>query len=169
MLICLIGPVGSGKSYVAARLARALGAVHVRTDEFRVALRKEGKSFSVAPRLASHAQDKALAKGKSVIMDFDAVLPRRQKECRAVGQKYGVPCYFVRVETPENVIVQRARKHRYTSRDFFRNADELLRVYYIRRKLHQKELQTKADFVIHNARPLAPQIRAIAKKIKEGL
>ena len=166
MLICLIGPVGSGKSYVAARLARALGAVHVRTDEFRVALRKEEKSFSVAPRLASRARDRALAEGKSVIMDFDAILPRRQKECRAVARKYGVPCYFVRIETPENVILRRARRHRYTSHDFFRNADDLIRIYYIRRKLHEKELQTKADFVIHNAKPLMPQIRGVVKKIK---
>lgn len=154
---------------MAARLARVLGAVHVRTDEFRIALRKEGKSFSVAPRLASQARDKALAEGKSVIMDFDAVLPQRQKECCAVGQKYGVSCYFVCIETPEEVIIRRARRHRYTSRDFFHNADELLRVYYIRRKLHEKELQTKADFVIHNARPLAPQIRVIVKILKKGL
>ena len=166
MLICLIGPVGSGKSYVAARLARALGAVHVRTDEFRVALRKEEKSFSVAPRLASRARDRALAEGKSVIMDFDAILPRRQKECRAVARKYGTPCYVICIETPEEVIIRRARRHHYTSRDFFRNADELLRVYYIRRKLHHTQLQTKADFVIHNDKPLAPQIKNIIIKLK---
>lgn len=162
-------PCGIRKSYVAARLARALGAVHIRTDEFRMALRKQGKSFSIAPRLAAHARDKALGEGKSVVADFDAVLPQRQKECRVIARKYGMPCYFVRIETPEDVIIRRARKHRYTSRDFFRNADELLRVYYIRRKLHEKQLQTKADFVIHNAHPLAPQIRAMVKKMKGGL
>lgn len=79
LLVALTGPVGSGKTYIARILAKKLGAVHVRTDDLRVTLRKQGKSLSSARRLARKETETALSKGKKVVADFDAVLPKTQK------------------------------------------------------------------------------------------
>ena len=69
LLIAFIGPVGSGKTHVARSIAQKLKAVHIRTDDIRVALRREGKSYSSAPALANRMRREALAQGKSVVSD----------------------------------------------------------------------------------------------------
>ena len=165
LLIGFISPSGSGKTYIAKILAGKLRAVHIRTDDIRVALRRIGESYSSAPMRAGRARDAALAAGKSVVMDFDAVLLKRRQELAAVAKRFGARLFFIRVKTPEHVILARLRRHRYTN-GFFRSAREAIRTYYIRRALHRKQLLPRADFVINNARPSAPQIRRIVDRIK---
>ena len=166
ILIALMGPVGSGKSYIARRLAKKLRAVHVRTDDIRVDLRVKGQPYDTAVRIAADMRDHALESGKSVIADFDAVLPRRQRELAQVAKKYGALFFLIAINTSEKTILTRLRKKRYTKKELFKNANEAIRVYYIRRKLHEKRLQAKANFVINNDKPLTPQIAYIIKKIK---
>lgn len=165
ILFVFIAPVGSGKTHIARILAKKLDAVHVRTDDIRVDLRKQEKRYSRAPRMAREMIHSALEKGESVISDFDAVLPQRRKELCNLAKKYGARCFFIRVKTPEKIIFRRLRKHHYTKDDLFQSAKEATRVYFIRRKLH-KNLKVKPDFVIDNGKLLAPQIKKVAAKIR---
>jgi len=165
-LIAFIGPVGSGKTHIAKILAKKLHAAHIRTDDARVGLRRQGHSYSRAPSIAAHQRDAALAEEKSVIMDFDAILPKRQRELHHVAHRYRTHFFLIRIRIPEKIILRRLRQHRYTSRDLFRNAKEAIRTYFIRKALHKKQPPAKADFVINNARPLAPQIQKIVSRLK---
>ena len=165
LLIALMGPVGSGKSYIATILAKKLHAVHIRTDDIRVELRTQGKTYDAAPRIAADLREQALAEAKSVIADFDAVLPRRKRELAKVAKKYGASFFLVAVNTPEKTILARLRKKRYTKKELFQNADQAIRVYFIRKQLREKGLRATPDFAINNGTPLAPQIQKIIKKI----
>ena len=165
-LIAFIGPVGSGKTYVARVLARKLAAVHIRTDDIRVLLRRRGKSYSRSPEIAKRMTEDALHKGKSAVLDFDAVRYRRRSELKKLARSFGVKAAFIQVKTPEKIILSRLRRHRYTKKDLFRSAGEAVRVYYIRRKFHQKPLRPKPDFVINNARPLGPQLQKVIQKLR---
>ncbi len=166
LLIAFIGPVGSGKTYIARIFARKLGALNVRTDDIRVALGRKGKSYSRAPLIAKRMTEGALAKRRSVILDFDAVRVGRRQELKKEARLFGARVVFIQVDTPEKLILVRLKKHRYTEKDLFKNAEEAIRVYFIRRKFHRRELKNKPDFVINNARPLRPQISKIIRSIK---
>lgn len=166
LLIAFIGPVGSGKTYIARILARKLGALNVRTDDIRVALRRKGKPYSQAPRIAKHMTEEALAKRKSVVLDFDAVRVMKQREYRNFAKHFGAHPVFVKVRTPEKIILRRLRRHRYAKSDLFQSAAEAIRVYLMRRKFHKRKLKSKPDFVINNARPLGPQLRRVIEKLK---
>ena len=165
LLIALMGPVGSGKSYIAKILAKKLHAIHIRTDDIRVKLREQGKAYTAARRIAASVRDQALGRGKSVIADFDAVLPRRQRELASIAKKYGASFFLLVINTPEKIILARLRKKRYTKKELFKNAKEAIRVYFIRKKLHEKGLRATPDFAINNDKPLEPQIERILKKI----
>lgn len=164
-LIAFIGPVGSGKSHIAKILAKKLKSVLIRTDDIRVRLREQKKPYTTAPRIAAHFRDQALERDKSVIMDFDAVLPRRQQQLAAISKHYDASFFLIRIDIPEALILQRLRAKRYTKKELFKNATEAIRVYHIRKRLHERRLQARLDFVINNAKPPAPQIQQIIKKI----
>ena len=165
--MAFMGPVGSGKSYIAKIFAKKLKAILMRTDDIRIQLREHKKPYTSAPRIAARLRDQALAQDKSVIMDFDAVLPRRQKELAATARRYSAYFFLIRIDTPEPLILQRLRAKHYTKKELFKNAEEATRVYHIRKKLHTKQLQTCPNFVINNAKPPTLQIQQIIKKIKD--
>lgn len=168
-LIALTAPVGSGKSYIANILAKKLDAVHIRTDDVRIALRAEGKSYGAAPRISADLINKSLFYGKSVIADFDTVLPIRQQELRRTAKKHGARFFLIRIQTPEELIIRRLRKKRYPKNDIFLNADHAIRVYFIRKKLHKKTPHASADFIINNGKPLGSQIQKIVKALQRTL
>ena len=160
-----MGPVGSGKSYIANILAKKLRAVHIRTDDIRVELRAQGKTYDAAPRIAADLREQALAEAKSVIADFDAVLPRRKRELAKAAKKHGALFFLVAINAPEKVILARLRKKRYTKKELFQNAKEAIRVYFIRKSTREKGLRATPNFAINNGKPLEPQIERIIKKI----
>jgi predicted kinase len=150
-------------------LAKELKAIHIRTDDIRIGLKAQEKSYGAAPRIATALCDEALSKGKSVIQDFDAVLPRRQKELLRAAKKHGARFFLIRIQTPERLILSRLRKKRYTKRDLFTNANEAIRVYFIRKRLHKRTPKAVPDFIINNGKLLLPQIQRAVKKIKEDV
>lgn len=165
-VIAMIGTVGSGKSYVAERLSRALGASHLRTDDVRVRLRRHGQPMQKAIPLLQRQAETLLRQGKSVVLDSDFINPAKRRNLRRKAASFGAELYFIKIEVPEHVILARLRQKRYTSRDLFRNAEDAVRVHYIRRKFHDKPQRFSPDFTIDNAEPLEPQIEEIARKIK---
>lgn len=77
---------------------------------------------------------------------------------------------LIKINTPEKLILKRLRKKKYTAGELFKNAEGAIRVYFIRKKLREKlrrkSLKIRPDFVINNARPLAPQIEKIIQKLR---
>jgi predicted kinase len=165
LLIALTGSVGSGKSYIAKILAKKLGAIHIRTDDIRVKLRTQGKPYTTAPRIAAGLRNQALEQRKSVIADFDAVLPRRQHELKKIADRYHAHFFLIQINAPEKLILHRLRHKHYTKKELFKNAKEAIRVYYIRKKLREKRLQSVPDFAINNGKLLAAQIERIIQQL----
>ena len=74
--------------------------------------------------------ESSLKKGVSVIADFDATNPEREKELRALADKYGARLVGILVTVPEEVILERLRMKKYTSHDLFQRAEEAIRVHH---------------------------------------
>lgn len=178
-VIAMIGPVGSGKSHVARMLARTLGAVHLRTDDVRVRLRRRGQSMHHAVPAMRRRAEALLRRGVPVILDSDFVNPEKRRELEGLLAPLGARPYFIEIGTPEPLILARLREKRYTADDLFPNAGEAIRVYYVRKKFRAKfELagrppagragsggRFRPDFTVDNTKPLGPQIGRIAKRI----
>lgn len=165
-VIALIGPVGSGKTYLAQILARELGARRINTDAIRVALRRQHKPESRAIPIANRLQEKLLARGESLILDHDAINPVRRRELRERLRRFGAKIHFLHIRTPERIILARLQRKRYNaSRDLFRSAGEAIRVYHFRKRFHRKRRRFTPNFTIDNARPLGPQLSRIIKTI----
>lgn len=165
-LIAFVGPVGSGKTYLAKRLARRLEAVHINTDAIRVRLRRHDQSMSRAISIANRLRLQTLSKGRSVISDFDAILPRRQAELKRLAERFGAKFILIRVKTPERLILARLKQKRYTASDLFRNAGEAIRIYFLRKKFHRKHSRFTSGLTIDNSKLLGQQIDKIVKSIK---
>lgn len=168
-LISFIGPVGSGKTHVARMLVKLLKAVHVCTDDIRMRLRKDGKPFTRAPLMANQLLRHALGAGKSVIADFDAVRPERRQSLKNFVKRFGARLILIKIVTPEKLLLQRLKKKCYTKNELFRDASHAVQVYFIRKKFHERmrrrNKNLRPDFIINNAKPLAPQIKKIVKKL----
>lgn len=165
-VIAMIGPVGSGKTHIAKMLARQLGARRLNTDAVRVALRRKHESESQAIAISHRRQERLLARGHSLILDYDHVNPARRGELQERLRPFEARAYFVRIETPERLILARLKRKRYTGRDLFKDAEEAIRIYHMRKRFHERPQRFSPDFAIDNTKPIEPQIEKIAETIK---
>ncbi|GEM_PF-2827119 len=168
-IIAFVGVVGSGKTYLAKILARRLRAKRITTDDIRVALRERGESYDSAPTITRQRAETCLRRGQSVILDFDAINPDRDREFRELAQLANARLYRIEVRTSERLIIVRLRRKTYTPRDLFRNAEQAIRVYFQRNKFRKKFSHIRANFTVQNDLPLEPQINKIVKHIHTGL
>ena len=164
-IIALIGVVGAGKTHIARLLAHRLGAVRITTDDIRVQLRRHGKSLDSAPEITRERSDVLLRRGRSLILDFDAVNPLRRQELRRRARHFGARLYCIAVQAPQRLILARLRQKRYTPSDLFRDAAEATRAYFIRKKFRKKFRRFPPSFTIDNSQPLEPQINQVVREI----
>jgi len=73
MLIVIAGLPGSGKSFLAQKLAEAIGATYLNSDKIRIEMLAKGK-YSDEDKLAVYTKmelyaSKSLSKGKNVVVD----------------------------------------------------------------------------------------------------
>jgi predicted kinase len=113
-LILLSGLPGTGKSYVAAALARRLGASVVRSDEVRKALVGQPRyttAESGRVYLTCYALLRALLReGRTVI--FDATNLRRdgRRTARRIAKETGAAFVVVVTHAPAAVVAERLRR-----------------------------------------------------------
>lgn len=119
-----------------------------------------------APRITERRARQWLQKGTSVVLDFDAVNPKRTVEFGALAREFGAQLYLIRIEVPRELIVARLKQKRYTSRDLFRDAGEAIRVHFERTKVRKQFRSPQPDFVINNAVSLGPQVEHVVRRIK---
>lgn len=127
-LILTCGLMGTGKSVIAAELAAALGAVHLRSDE----VRKELAGLSPSSRdlsafgeglyhreatertyraLADHAEIH-LAAGRTVIVDASFAGKNRRDNFRDLAQRRQSPLTILWMNCPDELLLERLRHRR---------------------------------------------------------
>ncbi len=113
VLVAVGGGVASGKSTVAARLARQLDALHVGSDEVRAEMPRAGlDAFSQRHEAEVYAEvlrraERGLAAGRNVVVDGCFSLARERGEARAMAVAHGAPFLFVECRAAEAAIRER--------------------------------------------------------------
>ncbi len=142
----MIGPIGSGKTYIAKILEKRLGALRLTTDDIRRRLARQGKSISRAIAISDKLREKALSRKRSIILDFDAVRAQKHRELKALTKRHGGRIFFVQVKAPEAVILKRLRVQRYPIPGVFNSLQHALLVYFSRRAVPPAEVARAAAF-----------------------
>src|SRR5512147_526910 len=104
MLIVLTGLPGTGKSTVAAALAREIGASVLSTDKIR-AERPKKIGFSRAAKGGVYETmfgraEALLREGRRVILDGTFYLERLRRAGAAMGRRAGAPVFLLEVISP---------------------------------------------------------------------
>lgn len=113
VLVAVGGGVASGKSTIAAQLARLLDAVHVGSDEISVEMPRKGlAAFSREREAAVYAEllrraDRGLAQGRCVVVDGCFALEDERRGARAVAVAHGAPFLFVECRASEAALRER--------------------------------------------------------------
>jgi aminoglycoside phosphotransferase family enzyme/predicted kinase len=154
MLIILTGLPGTGKSTVAAALARELGATVLSTDKIRAeSPRKPGFSPAekggVYERMLARAE-RGLGAGRPVILDGTFYLQRLRDAAAAAGRKAGAPVFVIEVISPVLTVKRRMERRLRTARGLRPAGFEVNR--FIRRSY---EPVRGRHFILGTARPAA--------------
>lgn len=95
VIIYIYGIPGSGKSFVAKRLAEFLPVAHVSTDRIRSKLFNHSvnptKEFAVASRLAEYIAGEFLRAGVGVVFDGNTGTVKGRSQLRELASKHKVP------------------------------------------------------------------------------
>jgi predicted kinase len=110
-LILVAGLPGSGKSYFAQRLAKALGATYLSSDRLRKELQAGGR-YSMADRLAVYRQLALLAAAQlktqqAVVVDATFTHQRMRELFLSLAEARRCPLILIWVQAAEALIRQR--------------------------------------------------------------
>ena len=112
-LIMMVGAPGTGKTYVARRLAAALGATLVQTDAIRKQHfhppRYTPAEHATVYRLAHEHIRRLLSQGRSVIFDATNLLEDRRQEVYRLAEEAGAALLIIWTYAPEAVVAERLR------------------------------------------------------------
>ncbi|MEQ8810693.1 MAG: ATP-binding protein [Imperialibacter sp.] len=116
MMVIIAGLPGSGKTYLATRLAARLGAVHISSDRVRKIMGASGK-YSPQDKLNVYSEmikltEKALRKGETVLVDATFYQQKVRDSFAKLATELGTPVAVIEVWTDEKLARQRVSKHR---------------------------------------------------------
>ncbi|MFO7675763.1 MAG: AAA family ATPase [bacterium] len=176
-LVVMLGLPGTGKSYVAARLAARIDAWHLNSDSVRkqlagVSIEADGRG-ALSPRLYNRELGIRvyrellrrarvfLAAGHRVVVDATFLHPDSRAKARAVADRLGLPFLFVHADCPERTVVARMRRR-------FRQAsvsDADLRIYRAMKKRFAPPGPGPHLIRIDTRRPVSQSVNAIERAL----
>jgi predicted kinase len=116
MLLLVAGVPGSGKTYFADRLARAIGAVHCNTDSVRTELGLRGRyDLATKQRVYEALLDRArtaLLAGQTVIVDATFHRADRRQAYYELAEELSIPLKIVEIRVEEAIALARVSQSR---------------------------------------------------------
>jgi len=176
-LVIMLGLPGTGKSYVARRLAERLDAWHVNSDSVRkqlagVSIEADGrgklnkKLYTRALGIRTYRElmrrtRTYLTAGHRVVLDATFLHPDSRDKARTVAEKLSLPWLFVHADCPEKTVVSRMRRR-------FRRAsvsDADIRVYRAMKTRFDPPRPGPRLLHIDTRRPVAESVNAIERAL----
>ncbi len=120
----MIGPTGSGKTFLSRIIAKAGGGLVVTADDIRIALRKENQSYEKVVPITENITKYYLNHYKKVILDSDFSDWKKRALIRSFASRSGAKLIFVQVICDYDVIAGRVLADQYseTKNQFFHGA-----------------------------------------------
>ena len=136
MLIIMTGLPGTGKSTVAAALAREIGADVLSTDRIRGEGRRrpgfsKGEKGGVYERMFGRAEGRLRA-GRNVILDATFYLASLRARARVVARRAGACAFVLEVVSPERVVRERMARRLRPAKSAFRPAGYAVHGYFLK-------------------------------------
>lgn len=126
IIVAMIGLVGSGKSFVARKLALMLGATVIECDRIRIGLRAAHLPYDHVSAIAEDAGRVVIGQGGNVVFDSDFASPEKQESLRKFARDIGASVFFIRVTCDLDIMLGRILAASDKKPDvFFRNASSL--------------------------------------------
>lgn len=163
-LIVMVGAPGTGKSFLARRIADAFEAVLIQTDAIRKEMFPQPRYTDKETR-AVYAEsrrriDAGLAARRRVIFDATNLREHRRALLYEVGERAGAVVAVVRADAPDDVVRSRVTR-RFVAPDPLDQSDADWR---ISRLLHRQAQPIQyPHLVVNTTVSLAPALRALAR------
>jgi hypothetical protein len=97
IIIALVGLVGSGKSFIAEKLAGLLGALIIKGDDIRVGLRKIEERYDKVGQIEENLTRNAIKQNNNVILDADFINQVKRSKLKKYAEKENINLFFIRV------------------------------------------------------------------------
>jgi len=142
-----MGLPGSGKSYLAVRLAKAIGSQYLSSSQIRNTipephlydLHSKDKIYHEMCRQMEHY----LRKGLAIVLDATFYRKRFRDWFQEKAADYHVPLYFIETVAAEHIIRERLQK--------LRNGNDAAYEVYLKLKRHSEYL-TENHLILHTDR-----------------
>ncbi len=108
---CPVGLVGAGKTTVTKPISEKLGLVRLSSDELRKMLKENGHDYASVKETGLQLAKEFASKGFSIAFDMDCGNPEVKQFVQMLANKFGAKVFFVHVNTPEDFIFEKFRKH----------------------------------------------------------
>ena len=122
LVVAIVGLVGSGKSFVARKLAETISATVVEGDEIRVCLSKERERYEGARKIAENTVAEIIKKGGNVVIDSDHINSAKRASLREKARQIGAKLILVRTYLERDVMIGRAINENYPQDGFWERA-----------------------------------------------
>ena len=124
LIVAMVGLVGSGKSTIAAEIAKNIGAVLIDADEIRVQLRKMGKGDDTVRQIAEAVAGEMIKRGRNVVLTSDFIDAQKRSTLEKKAKQFGVRVIYIRTFCDRDVMIGRIVSARYNNdvNDFFGGA-----------------------------------------------
>lgn len=166
-LVIMVGPPGTGKSFLARQLVRHVPLEIVETDEIRRQLtpnrtysREENRRVF---QRAHREIDRLLRKGHSVLFDATNIRRRGRRALYRIAESVGARLLIVRTMAPDQVVAERLRER--SAGRVAEDRSEAGWEVYVRMKAEYQEIE-RPHLVVDTSRDLEPAIQEIVRSIR---